>query len=61
MAYESIPEAKPTAFDQWVAHIQNGTKATENIALAVDLTKLMEASNLSVASKSQVRLDSLAN
>lgn len=61
VAYESIPEAKPTAFDQWVAHIQNGTKATENIGLAVDLTKLMEASNLSVASKSQVRLDSLTN
>lgn len=59
--YEPIPDAKPTAFDQWVAHIQNGTKATENIGLAVDLTKLMEASNLSVASKSQVRLDSLAN
>ncbi|KRE57544.1 Gfo/Idh/MocA family protein [Paenibacillus sp. Soil750] len=61
VAYEAIPEAKPTAFDQWVAHIQNGTKATENIGLAVDLTKLMEASNLSVASKSQVRLDSLTN
>ncbi|CAN7680936.1 Gfo/Idh/MocA family oxidoreductase [Paenibacillus sp. LjRoot153] len=61
VAYDSIPEAKPTAFDQWVAHIQNGTKAAENIGLAVDLTKLMEASNLSVASKSQVRLDSLAN
>ncbi|OAS21321.1 Gfo/Idh/MocA family protein [Paenibacillus oryzisoli] len=61
VAYESIPDAKPTAFDQWVAHIQNGTKATENIGLAVDLTKLMEASNLSVASKSQVRLDSLTN
>ncbi|OCT11635.1 oxidoreductase [Paenibacillus pectinilyticus] len=60
-AYESLAEAKPTAFDQWVAHIQNGTKATENIGLAVDLTKLMEASNLSVSSKSQVRLDSLVN
>ncbi|WNR43406.1 Gfo/Idh/MocA family protein [Paenibacillus roseipurpureus] len=59
--YASLPEARPTAFQQWVSHIQNGTKATENIQLAVDLTKLMEASNRSVASKAQVRLDSLAN
>ncbi|KRE50787.1 Gfo/Idh/MocA family protein [Paenibacillus sp. Soil724D2] len=59
VAYENGPEAKPSAFDQWVAHIQNGTKAVENIELAVDLTKLMEASNRSVATKQQVRLDSL--
>jgi 1,5-anhydro-D-fructose reductase (1,5-anhydro-D-mannitol-forming) len=61
ITYETSAVAKPSAFDQWVSHIQNGTKATENIALAVDLTKLMEASNLSVARKEQVRLDSLAN
>ncbi|MGG1551828.1 Gfo/Idh/MocA family protein [Paenibacillus ferrarius] len=54
-----MPAAKPSAFDQWVAHIQQGTKAEENIRLAVDLTKLMEASNQSAASKGQVRLDSL--
>ncbi|MFC0211352.1 Gfo/Idh/MocA family protein [Paenibacillus chartarius] len=40
---------KPSAFEQWVNHIVNGTVASENIALAVDLTKLMEASNRSAA------------
>ncbi|TXK80066.1 Gfo/Idh/MocA family protein [Paenibacillus sp. N3.4] len=54
------PETNPTAFDQWVSHIQNGTKAEENIQLASDLTKLMEASNRSAASKQQVRIDTLA-
>lgn len=58
--YENLPESNPSAFHQWVSHIQNGTKATQNIQLAVDLTKLMEASNLSVATKQQIRLDSLA-
>lgn len=58
--YENLPESNPSAFHQWVSHIQNGTKAEVNIQLAVDLTKLMEASNRSVAAKQQVRLDSLA-
>jgi len=53
------PEAKPTAFDQWVSHIEQGTKATENIRIATDLTKLMEASNRSADSKQQVRIESL--
>ncbi|MFD0692530.1 Gfo/Idh/MocA family protein [Paenibacillus sp. GCM10027628] len=55
----NLPDARLSAFEQWVSHIQNGTKATENIQLAVDLTKLMEASNRSAASKGQVRIDSL--
>lgn len=41
------PERPTSAFQQWVSHIQNNTKAIENIALATDLTALMEASNLS--------------
>lgn len=45
---ESIPQDAPTAFDQWIEHIHKGTDAEENIQLAVDLTKLMEASNRSV-------------
>ncbi|GGI44171.1 dehydrogenase [Paenibacillus marchantiophytorum] len=58
-AYENWPQAQVSAFDQWVDHIQKGTKATTNIQLAADLTKLMEAANQSVATKQQVRLDSL--
>ncbi|MCD9023584.1 Gfo/Idh/MocA family protein [Cohnella silvisoli] len=49
----------PIAFDQWVEHISNDTEATENVALAVDLTKLMEASTRSVAEGRPVRIDEL--
>lgn len=50
-----LPSALPTAFEQWITHIQNGTKAEANIALARDLTKLIEASNQS-ARKGAVQL-----
>jgi predicted dehydrogenase len=55
-----VPGDLPSAFHQWVGHIQNGTTATENIAMALDLTKLMEAANRSVAENRPVRLDELA-
>jgi predicted dehydrogenase len=42
-----LPEPAPGPFDQWVSHIEEGTTATENIALAVDLTTLMDAANRS--------------
>ncbi|TJY42705.1 Gfo/Idh/MocA family oxidoreductase [Cohnella pontilimi] len=60
--WESIelPANRPMAFDQWVEHIQNGTEATDNIAMAVDLTRLMEAAIRSAAEKRSVRLDELA-
>ena len=54
------PQPRPSAFDQWVAHIQQNTTADENVALALDLTKLMEASNLSVQQDRSVRLEDLA-
>jgi len=50
----------PYAFSQWVDHIEKGTEATENIAAAVDLTKLMEASTRSVAEGRPIRIDELA-
>ena len=43
-----LPERAPGPFDQWVRHIEQGTVATDNIALAVDLTTLMDAANRSV-------------
>lgn len=58
-ARENLPSSKPSAFDQWVGHIQQGTTATDNIHLARDLTRLMEASNLSARSGQSVRIDSL--
>lgn len=56
-----MPARRTAAFDQWVEHIQNNTIAEENIGLAIDLTKLMEAANLSEAQKRQVKLSELAN
>jgi 1,5-anhydro-D-fructose reductase (1,5-anhydro-D-mannitol-forming) len=51
---------QPSAFEQWVSHIQNNTVATENISLATDLSALMEAANLSAKTKQAVALQSLA-
>lgn len=57
--WSELPAEKPSAFHQWVSHIQSGTIASENIELARDLTRLMEASNLSARMRSIVQLDSL--
>jgi predicted dehydrogenase len=42
-----LPERAEGPFAQWVRHIEEGTVATDNIALAVDLTTLMDAANRS--------------
>lgn len=55
-----MPEHLPSAFRQWVTHIQQGSTATDNIQAAVDLTRLMEAANISAREHRPVRLDSLA-
>lgn len=55
----AVPADQPSAFHQWVGHVQNGTVATANIQAALDLTKLMEAANLSAASGSAVKLSAL--
>lgn len=58
--YDHSQERLPSAFEQWIDHIRNGTTADDNLAIALDLTKLMEASNLSVQRKQAVRITSLA-
>lgn len=55
-----LPASSPIAFAQWVSHIQNGTTADENIQLALDLTRLMEASNRSSQSGAAFKLSDLA-
>jgi predicted dehydrogenase len=55
-----IPPNRESAFRQWVKHIRDNTVAEENIAIALDLTRLMEASNRSAASGRSVRIDELA-
>lgn len=54
-----LPAALPSAFEQWVSHIQRGTRATENIALGLDLTAIVEAATRSAATGQLVRLDEL--
>ncbi|MFD0711025.1 Gfo/Idh/MocA family protein [Paenibacillus sp. GCM10027626] len=54
-----MPKNRISAFDQWVDHILNDTTADENIELAIDLTKLMEASNLSEKEQREIRLSDL--
>jgi 1,5-anhydro-D-fructose reductase (1,5-anhydro-D-mannitol-forming) len=51
-----VPASAPPPFDQWVDHIEEGTTATENIALAVELTTLMNAATRSAAVGETVRL-----
>jgi 1,5-anhydro-D-fructose reductase (1,5-anhydro-D-mannitol-forming) len=51
-----LPDREPGPFHQWVDHIEQGTTATENIALAIDLTTLMEAANRSARTGQTVRL-----
>jgi predicted dehydrogenase len=43
-----IPDNEPSAFTQWVQHIEDGgTWATDNVDIGLDLTRLMEAANAS--------------
>ncbi len=51
-----LPGRAPGPFDQWVSHIEKGTVATENIALAVDLTTLMDAANRSARTGKTVQV-----
>jgi len=55
-----IPANGPAAFRQWVSHIAQGTEARDNVAMAVELTRLMEAANRSAAEGRRVLLSELA-
>ncbi|UNK20316.1 Gfo/Idh/MocA family oxidoreductase [Paenibacillus sp. N3/727] len=54
-----VRDNRESAFHQWVGHIQNGTTADENINMAIELTRLMEAANLSNKEGRVVRLEEL--
>jgi 1,5-anhydro-D-fructose reductase (1,5-anhydro-D-mannitol-forming) len=51
-----LPDRAPGPFEQWVDHIEQGTVATENIALAVELTALMDAATRSARTGETVQL-----
>jgi predicted dehydrogenase len=54
-----LPAPAQSAFEQWVEHIELGTIATVNLQLALDLTKLMEAANVSVKLNRAVSLNEI--
>ncbi|MDR0271462.1 Gfo/Idh/MocA family oxidoreductase [Paenibacillus sp.] len=54
-----IPGPRKSAFEQWIGHIQQDTNADENLAFAVELTRLMEAANQSAREHRGVRLSEL--
>ncbi|WP_339168585.1 Gfo/Idh/MocA family oxidoreductase [Paenibacillus sp. FSL H7-0943] len=43
----ALQSNRESAFHQWVDHIQNNILATQNVEMAVELTRLMEAANRS--------------
>jgi predicted dehydrogenase len=55
----SLHTNRESAFHQWVNHIQNDTFATENVQIAVELTRLMEAANRSAKEARMIRLADL--
>ncbi|XEC93284.1 Gfo/Idh/MocA family protein [Paenibacillus tarimensis] len=54
---QPVPANRESAFHQWVSHIQTNTTADENIRLAAELTRLMEASNRSARERQAVTLE----
>lgn len=53
-----IPTDQPSPFSQWVDHVQHNKDTDENVALALDLTVLMEASYRSKQEESEVVISS---
>jgi 1,5-anhydro-D-fructose reductase (1,5-anhydro-D-mannitol-forming) len=54
-----VPAGQPPAFDEWVTHIQRGTRATENIEISLDLTAIVEAATRSATTGHLMRLVAL--
>jgi 1,5-anhydro-D-fructose reductase (1,5-anhydro-D-mannitol-forming) len=45
----ALPEDRPDPFAQWVGHMRAGTRADDNIARAVELTRMVVAANRAAA------------
>jgi 1,5-anhydro-D-fructose reductase (1,5-anhydro-D-mannitol-forming) len=61
-AFVEVPllDREPMAFVQWIDHIKAGTTFDSNVALGLDLTRLMEAATISARSGESVAISSLA-
>jgi hypothetical protein len=51
----SVPEDNADAFSQWVRHIEDGTRADDNLTRAIELTRLVSAANTAAATAATVR------
>jgi 1,5-anhydro-D-fructose reductase (1,5-anhydro-D-mannitol-forming) len=51
----SVPEDSADAFSQWVSHVEDGTRADDNLTRAVELTRLVSATNTAAATGATVR------
>ncbi|MFD2672674.1 Gfo/Idh/MocA family protein [Marinicrinis sediminis] len=56
--WEVVPmkEARPTTFSQWVTQIDKRERADENLQMALDLTRLMEAAYQAEREKKSVQI-----
>lgn len=45
----ALPADHPTPFDRWVQHIQHGAQDPENVAVALDLTRMAASAEVSAA------------
>ncbi|MGG4128351.1 Gfo/Idh/MocA family oxidoreductase [Paenibacillus illinoisensis] len=52
-------EKRESAFNQWVSHIQHDSLAAENLQIAAELTRLMEAANTSAKEGRRISLSDL--
>lgn len=52
-------EKRESAFSQWVSHIQNDSLAAENLQIAAELTRLMEAANTSAKEGRRISISDL--
>jgi 1,5-anhydro-D-fructose reductase (1,5-anhydro-D-mannitol-forming) len=51
----SVPQDDADAFNRWVTHILDGSRADDNLTRAVELTRLVSAANTAAASGTTVR------
>ena len=52
---QPMPQDDPDPISQWVRHMQEGTRADDNLARAVELTRLVSTANEAAASGTAVR------
>jgi 1,5-anhydro-D-fructose reductase (1,5-anhydro-D-mannitol-forming) len=52
---QPMPRDEADPISQWVSHIQEGTRADDNLTRAVELTRLVSAANVAAASGTALR------